>query len=86
MAKFFGAKFAVKYWQAKHENRECCPQHGALNGISTRLHIARTGFKSWSGKNGLTAAQKTQKTQFSAIFGPGTAEKRLRNGSGNKYA
>jgi hypothetical protein len=29
----FGAKFAVKYWHAKHENRECCPQHGALDVI-----------------------------------------------------
>jgi hypothetical protein len=37
VAKFFGAKFVVKYWQAKHENRECCPQHGALNGISAGL-------------------------------------------------
>jgi hypothetical protein len=27
----FGAKFMVKYWHAKHENRECCPQHGDLN-------------------------------------------------------
>jgi hypothetical protein len=34
VAKFFGAKFVVKYWQAEHENRECCPQHGALNGNS----------------------------------------------------
>ena len=25
------------YWQAKHENRECCPQHGALNGNSAGL-------------------------------------------------
>jgi hypothetical protein len=34
---FFGTKFVVKYWQAKYENRECCPQHGALNGISAAL-------------------------------------------------
>ena len=27
----FGAKLVVKYWHTKHENRECCPQHGALN-------------------------------------------------------
>jgi hypothetical protein len=37
MAKFFGTKFVVKYWQAKHENRECCPQHGALNGFTAGL-------------------------------------------------
>ena len=37
MAKFFGDKFVVKYWHAKHENRECCPQHGALNGNSAGL-------------------------------------------------
>jgi hypothetical protein len=33
----FGAKFVVKYWQiwyAKYENRECCPQHEALNAFS----------------------------------------------------
>jgi hypothetical protein len=30
-AIFFGTKFMVKYWYAKHENREYCPQHGALN-------------------------------------------------------
>jgi hypothetical protein len=30
----FGTKFVVKYWHAKYENQECCPQHGALNGIS----------------------------------------------------
>jgi hypothetical protein len=30
------------------------PQHGALSGISTRLHLARIGFKSSSGKDGLT--------------------------------
>jgi hypothetical protein len=33
VAKFFGTKLVVKYWQAKHENRECCPQHGALNAF-----------------------------------------------------
>jgi hypothetical protein len=33
----FGTKFVVKYWHAKHENRKCCPQHGALNGISAGL-------------------------------------------------
>jgi hypothetical protein len=27
----FGTEFVVKYLHAKHENRECCPQHGALN-------------------------------------------------------
>jgi hypothetical protein len=37
VAIFFGAKFVVKYWQAKHENRECCPQHGALNAFSAGL-------------------------------------------------
>ena len=37
VANFFGTKFVVKYWQAKHENRECCPQHGALNGNSAGL-------------------------------------------------
>ena len=37
VATFFGAKFVVKYWQAKHENRECCPQHGALSGNSAVL-------------------------------------------------
>jgi hypothetical protein len=31
VATFFGTEFVVKYWQAKHENRKCCPQHGALN-------------------------------------------------------
>ena len=35
--RFFGAKFVVKYWHAKHENRKCRPQHGALNGISAGL-------------------------------------------------
>jgi hypothetical protein len=30
----FGTKFVVKYWHAKHENPECCLQHGALSGIS----------------------------------------------------
>jgi hypothetical protein len=49
------------------------PHHGALNGISTRLHLARTGFKSWSGKDGLTAAQKPN-------FPPFSAQERLRNG------
>jgi hypothetical protein len=34
---FFGAKFVVKYWQAKHENRKCCPQHGALSAFSADL-------------------------------------------------
>jgi len=33
----FGTEFVVKYGHAKHENRECCPQHGALNGISAGL-------------------------------------------------
>ena len=37
VAKFFGAKFVVKYWHAKHENRKCCPQHGALNAMSAGL-------------------------------------------------
>ena len=37
VATFFGAKFVVKYWQAEHENRECCPQHGALSGNSAGL-------------------------------------------------
>jgi hypothetical protein len=37
VAKFFGTKFVVKYWHAKHENRECCPQHGALNASSAGL-------------------------------------------------
>ena len=34
---FFGTKFVVKYWDAKHENRECCPQHGALSVFSVGL-------------------------------------------------
>jgi hypothetical protein len=34
---FFGTKFVVKYWETKHENRKCCPQRGALNGISAGL-------------------------------------------------
>ena len=34
VANFFGTKFVVKYWHAKHENRKCCPQHGALNASS----------------------------------------------------
>jgi hypothetical protein len=33
----FGTKFVVKYWHAKHENRNCCPQHGALNAFSVGL-------------------------------------------------
>ena len=33
----FGAKFVVKYWDVKNENRKCCPQHGALNAFSTDL-------------------------------------------------
>ena len=37
VANFFGTKFVVKYWQAKHENRECCPQHGALSAVSAGL-------------------------------------------------
>ena len=37
VAKFLGTKFVVKYWHAKHENRECCPQHGALNASSAGL-------------------------------------------------
>ena len=37
VAIFFGAKFVVKYWHAKHENRKCCPQHGALSAMSAGL-------------------------------------------------
>jgi hypothetical protein len=33
----FGNKFLVKYWHAKHKNRECGPQHGALNAVSAGL-------------------------------------------------
>ena len=33
----FGADFVVKYWHAKHENRMCCPQHGALTAPSVGL-------------------------------------------------
>jgi hypothetical protein len=49
------------------------PQHGALSAFFARLYLARTGFKSWSGKNGLTAAQKPNFPLFSA-------QERLRNG------
>jgi hypothetical protein len=35
--KYFGAQFVVKYWHAKHENRNCCPQHGALSAFSASL-------------------------------------------------
>jgi hypothetical protein len=34
---FFGTKFVVKYWHAKHENRKCFPKHGALNVFSAGL-------------------------------------------------
>ena len=34
---FLGTKFVVEYWHAKHENRECCPQHGASNGFALGL-------------------------------------------------
>ena len=34
---FLGTKFVVKYWHAKHENRECCPQYGALSAFSVAL-------------------------------------------------
>ena len=37
VANFFGTKFVVKYWHAKHENRKCCPQHGALSAKSAGL-------------------------------------------------
>ena len=37
MAKFLGTKFVMKYWHAKHENRESCSQHGPLNGIAAGL-------------------------------------------------
>jgi hypothetical protein len=37
VAKFFDAKFVVKYWHAKHENRKRCPQHGVLSAISAGL-------------------------------------------------
>jgi hypothetical protein len=138
---FFGAEFVVKYWHAKHENRNFCPQHGALNapsvglvfsvvtiavsepfllpaaknwcpggryvlaprsypniyhqttmtnGVETqhgdlnapsaRFCLARTGFKLWSSKNDLTAAQNPN---FSPFFGARTAQKRLRNGYSN---
>ena len=40
VAKFFGAKFVVKYWHAKHENRKCCPQHGAFIGSSVSVALA----------------------------------------------
>jgi hypothetical protein len=50
------------------------PQHGALTPCSVGLHVARTGFMSWSAKNGLTAAQKPN-------FLPFSARERLRNGS-----
>jgi hypothetical protein len=33
----FGTKFVVKYWHAKHENRKCCPQHGALSAFTAAL-------------------------------------------------
>ena len=33
VATFFGTEFVAKYWQANHENRKCCPQHGALNAF-----------------------------------------------------
>ncbi len=50
------------------------PQHGALNGPSARFCLAGTdSFKSWSAKNGLTAAQKPN-------FPPFSAQERLRNG------
>jgi hypothetical protein len=59
-------------------------QHGALNAFFARLYLARTGFKSWSGKNGLTAAQKPNFPLFSAQErlrnGGETAQKRLKNG------
>ncbi len=35
--ELFGTKFVVKYWHAKHENRKCCPQHGALSAFSAGL-------------------------------------------------
>ena len=34
---FFGTKFVVKYWDAKHENRKCYPQHEALTPFSIGL-------------------------------------------------
>ena len=40
VANFFGTKFVVKYWHAKHENRKCCPQHEALNTSSTGLAVS----------------------------------------------
>jgi hypothetical protein len=50
-------------------------QHGALNASSARFCLARTGFQSWSAKNGLTACQNPN-------FPPFSAQKRLRNGWG----
>jgi hypothetical protein len=49
------------------------PQHGDLSGISTRLHLARTGFQSWRGK---MASLQPKKPNF-PLF---SAEERLRNG------
>jgi hypothetical protein len=33
----FGTEFVAKYRHAKHENRKCCPQHGALSAFSAGL-------------------------------------------------
>ena len=33
----FGTEFVVKYWHAKHENRKCCLQHGALTAPGAGL-------------------------------------------------
>ena len=33
----FGTEFVVKYWHAKHENRECCPKHGVLSVLFADL-------------------------------------------------
>jgi hypothetical protein len=36
----FDTEFVAKYWHAKHENRQCCPQYGALNGSFVGLSFS----------------------------------------------
>jgi hypothetical protein len=38
----------VKYWYTEHENRECCPQHGALTAFSVSLAFSAVAIgKFW---------------------------------------
>jgi hypothetical protein len=90
---FFGTKFVVKYWHAKHKNRECCPQHGALNPfyvglafLAVTIAVSGPTAENWYPVGGYVLAPGSYPNIYRRTTSTMTIELEPQNGALNPFS